>query len=837
MTNKPLAPLATLITLALGLTGWGAARAPRSADPVPGPFPLVFEESRGPAARRADFVAAGNGASLRLRAQEVAVTLAPPAGRRGEPDTLVMALLGSAPGRRLRGEESQGTASSFFGADPAGWVRQVPAFRRVRGRWAYPGIDVVYYGRDGRLEYDFVVAPGARPDVIRLAFRDGQGEAARVSLAGDGDLLIRSGGRVYRQSRPVVYQELDGKRRPIEGRYAVLARAEVGFELGKYDAALPLVIDPVLRYFEEPGAFCTAIALDAGGFPYLAGSAYREEEPDYFALSSFIRKYTPDGSRLVYSLNFGGTGTDYATDIAVDASGAACVTGTTDSFDFPTVNAVQPRMAFDPDTGWYQDAFVLKASPSGAGLIYSTYLGGSEPENVWEDGGIAVDPEGSAYVVGATASTDFPVVNAVQPERRGPVNFDPFLTDGFVSKLSADGGTLVYSTYLGGDGADALTDVAVASDGSVALCGFTESANFPAAAAIQPARGSEHYADAFVTRLDAGGSALIYSTYLGGNHHDAAQALAIDGSGAVTVTGVTTSTDFPLVNAFQSLIQPRPIPDIDLIPIDTSPYPDAFVTRLAPDGGALQFSTYLGGTFAEVATDVALDNAGSAVVTGITDSHDFPALDSAPRAYERQDLDGFVARFRPDGSSLLASSLLGTAARSEVVTAVAVNAAGDQYASGYSDEIQVPGELAAARLRAGVELRAAAAGTPPAGRRARAFLSLLPPRTRRGPGKLRASARRLRFRGQAGERQRTGLFLLNTGGGPVTGTIGTLSAPFRVRTGSGAFTLQAGQTLPIIVEMEPDRAGTFRGRLMIRGTRPRSRAAVELLGRVRQAAP
>jgi uncharacterized repeat protein (TIGR01451 family) len=487
--------LLAALSLSRTLLPAGSAEARRTSAPESvgeaarlsegyGKLPLRFEANRGQASGAVKFLARGSGytlflaeegAVLRLRAAEVTE------GEGKRSSTLRLKLEGANRKAFVYGlDELPGRSNYFVGADARAWRTGVPAFERVRYESVYKGVDVVYYGRQGRLEYDFVVAPGADPARIRLRF-DG---ARSTRVDEDGDLVISTEGGDVRQQRPVAYQEFDGVRREVTARYAVDARGRVRFELGDYDRGRALVIDPVLLY------------------------------------SSYL----------------GGADTDQGSSIAVDSSGSAYVVGSTTSADFPTTNARQPALAGS------LDAFVAKLD-AGGNTVYSTYLGGSFVD---QGAGVAVGSDGSAYVTGGTGSTDFPVANAFK-SALAPNDGQ----DAFVTKLSPDGQTLVYSTYLGGFTSDQALGIAVGADGSAHVAGLTTSPDFPVAGVSNSLAG---LSDAFITKLSPSGSTLLFSTCFGGfssssGDFEQANAVALDGAGGIYIAGTTSATNLPLTNA------------------------------------------------------------------------------------------------------------------------------------------------------------------------------------------------------------------------------------------------------------------------------------------------
>ena len=437
----------------------------------------------------------------------------------------------------LEGLEVQDGRTNFFlGNDPSQWRTDVAQYARVRYRQAYPGIDVVYYGSQRELEYDFVLAPHADPRAIRLRFHG----AKSVSVTSDGELAIATPGAELRQRKPVMYQGSGNSRRRIDGGYAIRADGAVGFEVGVYDPAQTLVIDPVLSYSTYLGGnldeTARAIAVDSSGNTYIAGrtssTRFTTQVPTPIGtrggVDIFVAKVNPAGDALVYLTYIGGAGLDSAFGIAVDSTGSAYVVGQTNSTDLPTVRPIQGTVRGT-------DGFVLKLNPAGNALVYSTYLGGSGTDIAEA---VAVDLE-NAYVTGYTQSTDFPTRSPVSGTLGGS-------QDAFVSKLAVDGASLVYSTYLGGSGIEIGTGIAV-DLGATFVTGGTTSTNFPLRFAFQSTRRGP--SDVFVTKLNQAGSALFYSTYFGGSGEENPGAIAVDANGDIHVTGSTASTDLFVLNA------------------------------------------------------------------------------------------------------------------------------------------------------------------------------------------------------------------------------------------------------------------------------------------------
>lgn len=571
-------------------------------------------------------------------------------------------LVGTNPAAEIFGlDELPGKSHYLVGNDPKQWRTNVPAYTRVKYRDVYRGIDLVYYGKQGQLEYDWVLGPGADPKTIAFGFQG----ADKIEIDTGGDLVLHTPSGQIRQHRPLVYQERDGVRQEIPGGYVLQGRHQVGFQVAAYDTRKPLVIDPVLSYFTYLGGGADdngyAIAVDAADNAYVTGSTLSVDFPtEAGALQSasggqdaFVTKLNAAGSALVYSTYLGGSGNDEGLGIAVDFSGNAYVTGVTSSTDIPAVGTLQPVFG-----GGNTDAFLAKLDSSGSALVYSSFLGGSGAENV-EDyhlvTAIAVDSSGAAYVIGITSSTNFPTVNPLQAANRGR-------RDTFVAKINAAGSALLYSTYLGGSKDDDGRSIAVDSSGNAYLTGETSSTDFPLLTPLQAYYGGGP-TDVFVAKLNAAG-ALIYSTYLGGGGTDGSHGIAVDSSGNAYLTGHTDSVDFPLMDPFRR---------------ENGGSYDGFVTKVNASGSALVYSTYIGGNRNDETNPVAVDSSGNAYVTGHSESDDFPTM-SPFQAANRGIGDTFVAKFTPAGA-LVYSTFLG-GSDFEHGYGIAVDSSGNAYVTG-----------------------------------------------------------------------------------------------------------------------------------------------------------
>ena len=540
--------------------------------------PLRFEANVGQADSRIRFLSRLDKYDFLLTSEEALIQLRAPnsptlrdAQVNSQPKSslLRMRFVGSPGIRRVAGLDQLNANSNYFiGNNRTKWRSDVPTFSRVKCQNIYPGIDLLFYGNRGELEYDLIVAPGADPEVIKISF-DG---AQHVRLDNSGDLLIETPAGEIRQRKPVIYQERNGYKALISGRYVRRGDYEIAFELGAFDRSLPIVIDPT----------------------------------------------------LVYSASIGGSSNESANAVAADAAGNTYITGVTTSVNFPVANAFQPNLKKGIEIGVPTEAFITKLDPSGA-VVYSTYLGGELSDTAY---GIAVDERGNAYVTGVALSTDFPTT-ALALQTRANANGRG---DAFITKLNPTGNALVYSTYLGGPPDQAFgiesnvgRGIAIDSTGSAYIAGHTTSAFFPLKRPAQAVfnKGSAFgfdclrlfpifvLEDAFVAKLNPSGAALIYSTYLGGSGVDEAKAIAVDSAGSAYVTGTTCSIDFPLTVS------------------SNDNNAGAFLVKLSSSGKNIIHARRIGGRGSDFGNSVAVDSEGNAYVAGQTDSDNFSTTSTA----------------------------------------------------------------------------------------------------------------------------------------------------------------------------------------------------------------
>jgi hypothetical protein len=614
-----------------------------------GSLPLSFEANRGQTDRRVKFLARGAGYSLFLTATQAVVELGTPSvpagrsrleGKAAQVSVLRMGLVGANTHPRVLGRDRlPGRANYLLGHDLARWQAGVPTYERILYPDVYHGVDLLYYGTQGQLEFDFDLAPGADPRSIGFRFRGADG----LRLDAGGDLLVKLAGGELRLGSPHIYQDLDGIRREVPGGYSLTSRGEIGFHVAEYDASEPLVIDPVLLYATYLGGMGidggNGIAVDGSGAAYVVGATNSTNFPTTTgqlhikgSFDAFVTKLNSTGSGLLYSTYLGGSGSDFGLGVDVDAAGNTYVTGFTESTNFPTKTPFQGSSG-----GGFEDAFVTKLNSTGSGLLYSTYLGGADLDT---GAGIAVDSAGSAYVTGTTASTNFPTTMGAFQGAFGGGD-----VDGFVAKFNPTGSSVAYSTYLGGAGAENSDGIAVDGLGNAYVTGATESADFPTTAgAFQPALAPGRFGDAFVTKLNPTGRSLVYSTFLGGSSGDSAYAIAVDSATSAYVAGQTDSTNFPTASPFQPA---------------SAGVAEAFVTKLNPSGGGLVYSTYLGGSSEDGARGIAVDALSSAYVTGFTESFDFHTASPFQPAFGGGEADAFVTKLNPSGGGLVYSTYLG----------------------------------------------------------------------------------------------------------------------------------------------------------------------------------
>jgi hypothetical protein len=676
--------VASALVVGLGLAVYSASGAPGRAptkDQLFASVPLYFEpldSSTSPGG----FVARGGNYQFLLRADEVMLALSKidssassspferdslTAPRAMATRTLRMSFPGCNAKATLAGlAQGVATVNYFVGADPAQWRKGVATFSKVRVGNLYPGIDLVYYGNQQKLEYDFVIGPHVDPRLIAIRFQG----ADNIRVTPEGELVLRLGSDQVRQPAPRLYQVVKGAAKEVRGSYRFKDPTTVEFAVGEYDPDLPLIIDPILGYSSYFGGNAGDISLAIkvhtnSGSVYIAGQTLSTSFP--FTVppgalqtnfhggtingDAFVAKFDQTLTNLLYLTYFGGTANDAVLDLAVDDAGNAFITGFTESTNLPTANALFSRIAgtFDPKFNAFPiDAFIAELNPSGSQLVYSTYLGGSDTDIA---GGIAVGPGGTAYVTGYTTSTNFPTTNAAFSVFKGS-------RDVFIAAIGAGGTPLIYSTYMGGTNVDEGEGIAVDNTGVAYVTGYTSSTNFPTTNAFRTLLNSGTNAvanDVFVARFSPGG-ALTTSTFLGGTNSDAGFRIALDAANAAYVTGSAGSPDFP--NTATNIVGLR------VGATGSNSFnSDAFLAKItfSSNVATLAWSSLFGGTKDDTGWGLAVDAVGDAFVIGLTLSTNFPVLNTNDflRATNSGRQDLFVTAFDAGGNALLYSAYLG----------------------------------------------------------------------------------------------------------------------------------------------------------------------------------
>lgn len=646
-----------------------------------GQLPLAFERNEGQTSDQVQFLTHGAGYELFLTPQEsVFVLRSGQASRKRSTEpaaVLRMNLRGANPQPSLIGQERlPGRSNYLHGRDPRTWHTDIPTYRLVREQQVYPGIDLVYYGNQGQLEYDFAIAPQVDPRVIRF----GISGAEKLSISAQGDLLVGVAGGSVRFHQPVAYQRNGGEKMLVAANYLLEGHDTISFQLGDYDPTRELIIDPILSYStyiggsDIDGANAIAVAPDKTAF--ITGGTFSTDfptagthplqpnhgGPDDFSKDAFVVKLSADGATVLYATYLGGKESDEGAGIAVDFAGDAFVTGTTFSGDFPVTHGSfdtlcggdgQCGATWNPEGLIVSNGFLSKLNPAGSALVYSGFIG--VYENV-ECFAVAVDPDENAYVTGQTGPNITPTV-VITPPKVPPPPF-PITTnafqqfhgggavDAFVTKISASGLSILYSTYLGGSNEDSGHGIAVDSHNVAYLTGLTYSDDLPL---VNPTQGLNGGAgDAFVAKIDTATSgALLFSTYEGGAGLDQGNAIAVDATGDTYIAGGTNSDGLSTPGVLQAANKGQG---------------DAFVAKYSTSAGgpARAYFTYLGGAKADSGNGIAVDAGGNAYVTGNTVSTDLSTTaDAFQRTYGGGNADAFIAKLDPAGATLLYSSYLG----------------------------------------------------------------------------------------------------------------------------------------------------------------------------------
>jgi len=613
-----------------------AAPAGSAPSAVYGQLPLYFVENQGQVDQRVAYYGSVGRASVYFTAQGVTYALLGPGpasqpwagqgvsidGDRSQPPSdaaeatverwaVAMDLIGADPAARPPGLERTETIVSYFKGPPEAWKTGLPTYAAVGYAEPWPGIDLVYGQQDRQLKYSFLLEPGADPSQIRLEYRG----TTAVRLDEAGRLVVATPLGELQESAPYVFQERDGQRVEVAAAYDLVVveetgTAQVGFRLGAYDPTRPLVIDPTVS--------------------------------------------------IAYAGYVGGASNDTAKAIALGSDGSAYLAGSTASNETSFPVAVGPDRTFNGD----RDAFVAKVNPSGTGLVYAGYIGGTNFEFA---NAIAVGTDGSTYVAGETASSE-----ASFPVKEGPDLTFNGIDDAFVAKIDASGRVLIYAGYIGGAGEDNANGIAVGADGSAYVAGAASSQQFGFPVLIGPDLTANGLSDAFVARVAVNGQSLLYAGFIGGSGHDTALAIAVDTAGSAYVAGRTMSTEasFPIGEG----------PDKTY----NGGFNDAFVAKVKPSGDGLLYAGYIGGNDQDEAHAIAVDAAGNAYLAGRTRSTEasFPVRIGPDLTYNDDGgEDAFVAKVDASGRGLIYAGYIGDRA-DDMGRAIAVDPAGNAYVAG-----------------------------------------------------------------------------------------------------------------------------------------------------------
>jgi uncharacterized repeat protein (TIGR01451 family) len=698
-------------------------------------LPLMFEPNQGQADPKVRFLARGLGYGLFLTADQAVLRIQ---SSTKDAFAVSMTLAGANSNPAVVGSDQlPGKSNYFIGNDPQKWHHDIPQFARVRYQGVYPGIDLVYYGNQGRLEYDFEVAPGADPKRVELRFRGSDS----VRIDESGNLVLAAGTGNMKLLAPRVYQTVGQEQRPVAAKFVLRGKDQVAFDLANYDRSRALIIDPQLAYSTYLGgsnaescsvitglAFvpsCPAIAVDSALNAYIAGSTKSTDFPPVpgriGSLSGvanvYIAKFNSQGSALAFSTIIGGKGTDYPAGVAVDSGFNVFVAGTTDSLDFPTLGGLTPILTNG------NHVFVTKLT-SGANLLYSTFLAGSGIDSA---SGMAIDSLSKIYVTGTTTSTDFPTTPNSLSESKGFT--PPGTVELFFSKVDptlVGSSSLLYSSYLGGTSVNAGATptaigggVAVDTNCNAYISGGTNYTDMPLANAYQGAPNSLTGTNAYLAELEVPtnsncGSDFIlnYGTYFGGTGSDVAYGVAVDVGHTAYITGSTTSNDLALPPPTTDTIPPfqvcpgvpNPAPPAVLPTSCTAvTLSDAFVAKFTqpittgttPGDVTLSYFSYLGGSGQDAGLAIVVDTTGGARITGLTKSGDFPVSATPLQSGFGGGTDAFYARIDTTTTTTTTttpttfSSYLGGSG-TDIGTGVALDFQSNSYVTGETSSPNFP---------------------------------------------------------------------------------------------------------------------------------------------------
>jgi hypothetical protein len=647
LTIRPCLFSTTVVAGLIGALGWGATPAPEPVLKQIAAMPLGFEPNRGQMPGTIDYISTGIAANIALQRGSATLTLAASNRKTAE---LRLAFVGGSSASKASAEELLPgfTQSYWTGSDSAKWIRDVPEYAKVRYRDVWPGVDVVFYGDGHQLEYDFVVAPGADPAVIRMKFSG----MDSMTLDPSGDLRISTAAGSIRQKAPKIYQEISGVRQNVRGEFVLGRDGAVAFDLAAYDSSRPLVIDPLLVYYTRLGGAAPAaasgfgIAVTNAGVAYLVGQTSaavpnQTQCPGKMTpiTSAYLFKLdaTGHGSNLILS---GCDGDSAATAVALDGNQNVFITGWSKASNFIFINNGFQTTLGDPAGSGHSDGFMVELAAA-AGVpntpLYSTYIGGAGDDF---GNAIAIDSNGKAYVAGKTCASNFHTTTGPTYRATGCTG----LTVKIDTAAMMPAQSLAYSTLIGGMGADAANGVRVDANGDAFVAGSTTSTAamndfLPFTSTGFFTSKSNSNQDGFLVKLNATGSAATWLTFMTGAP---ANALSLDANGNAYVTGQTTGiiqTD-STNSGFQTATQGGT---------------DAFLQRYNTNVngvGAFVYSTYLGGSGNDVGYGVSSDSTGNAQVVGSTSSTNFPSTSTALFPNPSTPPDAFVTEIRTNVSGL-----------------------------------------------------------------------------------------------------------------------------------------------------------------------------------------
>ena len=663
-----------LACVVLGVFPLMAAQQPAPAKFAAGALakvPLTFEANHGQFDAPVRFLSRTPRYTMFLTPSETVLQM-----HGAQHDVIRWHLSGANSNPGIRGERPLETRTNYFrGSDRKNWRTDVDNFAQVRYERVYPGVDLVFRGNQQQVEYDFTLAPNANPKQIRFAF-DG---VDSMTTNKDGSLLLRTPHGTLVQSRPLVYQEINGRRSIVDARYRVRGKS-LGFALGSYDRSRPLVIDPVLAWSTYLGGsiedYGYALAVDGSGNAYITGTAGSSDFPTVnpiygtkgYDWDVFVAKINAAGTAIIYSTYLSANGwNEYGLGIAVDSSGNAYITGATNATDFPGVTAgsIQPTFG---GTGSNRDAFALKINAAGNAILWATYLGGAGDDTA---DAITVDSSGNTYVAGVTeGSLPWIDAGAIQPAYAGGYY------DGFVIKIDS-AGAKVWSTYLGGSGDDSMDAIRLDGSGNLWIGGSTDSTSWPGVSGGSLQSSNAGSNDVTLTEINAAGTAISYATFLGDSGYDYLTGLALDSSGNLYATGFTDSTTFPGVTG--SSIQPS----------NGGSY-DMWVAKLGSGATSITWATFLGGSDWDLAESLDVDSSGNVYLNGSTASTDFPVSNAIQPAYGGGEDDVVAVKISAVGTAIVWSTYLG-GNDNDSSHGGALDSSGNYFINGFTASSAFPG--------------------------------------------------------------------------------------------------------------------------------------------------